>query len=268
MSLDNEQLTFPGFEKAFPSPAHYRIAKKLAYETKKEMADIGNDIVQRHAFLASHQAPDAADTDPFESLEKKYQQLKVVSHIFPFLELVLRQQKESLEEQMVLGTYTSQPNEKGVPESAEVALEELTSRLAVYEKLTQLVQEVNTFFITCTKRYTRAANYAMINAESKDPAVVEQALERKDFRHGVIRLMYGTYDALVADQHQEDEFFLGFIDFIDEFSRTIARVPQLTTAQTALTEIPPKEELIAITKEISERKLAYLKPIFTELPSP
>ena len=235
-----------GIEDKFPSNLHYKIARKYG---EADAEDVGSGRLS---------SPFSGNMNPIVAIEMIYS-------VLPLYELGLRMVLDSLtgmKGDLENGIDVKLDDQKRkVPETLEVKAEGIERQISIFEKLKDLKCLLEEGVELTVKRYTQLADYAMINAESKDFGVISESLERGEFRDGVTRLAYGSYDEACAEIGK----FFELIKKVDDFF--------IQVKEDAL-NIPGMGELASVIKSKKQERIDYnqkfasvqkeLKRIFSE----
>jgi len=234
-----------GIEDKFPSRLHYKIAKQYG---ESDVEDVRTRRLN---------SPFSGNMNPLTAIEMVYA-------VLPLYELGLGLVLDSLtgmKEDLGNGVDVKVDDKKRkVPETLEVKAEGVGRQISIFEKLKDLKGILEESVDLTVKRYTQLADYAMINAESRNLRVISESLERQEFKDSVTRLAYGSYDEACAEIGK----FVDLMKKMDDFFRQVRK---------EALSIPGLEELASAVKLKNkrpnyDRKFASvkkeLKRIFSE----
>ena len=124
--------------------------------------------------------------------------------------------------------------------------------------LPKLKPELTILFEDLVSRYDEGAEYAMVNAESRDEEEVMKELEREEFRDGITRLMYGSYETAMAQHDKLAEatnIFMDFLYILQEKAKGFAPIGDSF-------KLPSKEVLADRLKKTREIAIKQYKRVF------
>ena len=187
-------------EGMFPTPAHYRLARKLSQESKKE--DIEKLRLMQSKYPELIEDASLKNDSTLTDLEIMRGSVISLKQIKPLLDVFLMVEHAAID--------AGVPDEEsvGVPESAEVRSEKVYRLRGLMGKIDSLEKSVSEFVDGAVRHYCNLVKYAIINAESRNERVIAKELERKEFRDGVARLAFGSYDA--AMEYTKKQMEIGY----------------------------------------------------------